>query len=69
MEKSRIQVKMSTTFHTSTNGASEIMNRMAKNYLRCYWSYHRDNWDQLLSSAKFSYNSAVSEDLEMSRLW
>ena len=61
-----IQLKMSSSRHPQTDGASEIMNRMVENYLRCYCSHHQDNWDELLPAAEFAYNSAVSEDLGMS---
>ena len=54
---------MSTSRHPQTDGASEIMNRMIENYLRCYCSYHQNDWDELLPAAEFAYNSAVSDDL------
>ena len=42
------------------------MNRMVENYLRCYCSYHQNEWDELLPAAEFSYNSEVADDLGMS---
>ncbi len=63
MELSGVKLKMSTSRHPQTDGASEIMNRMIENYLRCYVSYHQDDWDDLLASAEFAYNSSVTEDL------
>ena len=63
MELSGIKLKMSTSRYPQTDGASEIMNRMIENYLRCYVSYHQDNWDELLASAEFAYNSSITEDL------
>ncbi len=39
---------------------------MVENYLRCYCSHHQNDWDELLSSAEFAYNSAVSDDFGMS---
>ena len=66
MELCGVKLKMSTSRHPQTDGTSEIMNRMIENYIRCYCSYNQDNWDELLPSAEFSYNSAVSEDLGMS---
>ena len=41
------------------------MNRMVKNYLRCYCNYHQNDWDELLPGEEFAYNSALSEDLGM----
>lgn len=60
-----IKLQMSTSSHPQTDGASEIMNRMAENYLRCYCNYHPNDWDELLPAAPFAYNSAESEDLGM----
>ncbi len=42
------------------------MNRMVKNYLRWYCLYYQNYWDELLSSAEFAYNSAISDDFGMS---
>lgn len=66
MELSGLQLKMSSSNHPQTDGASEIMNRMVKNYLCCYCSYHQDDWDMLLHAAEFAYNSLVSGDLQTS---
>ena len=64
MDLCDIKLKMSTTSrHPQTEGASEIMNRMVENDLRCYCSYNQNDWDNLLPAAEFAYNSAVSEDL------
>ena len=61
-----VKLKMSTSHHPQTDGASEVMNRMIENYLRCFCSYSQDDWDELLASAEFAYNSAVSDDLGLS---
>ena len=61
-----IQLKMSSSKHPLTDGASEVMRRMIENYLRCYFSYHQNDWVDLFPAAEFAYNSAVSEDLGMS---
>lgn len=63
MQLRDIQLNRSTSRHLLTDGASEIMNRMAENYLRCFCNYQQDNWDELLPSAEFAHNSAVTEDL------
>ena len=66
MELCGVKLKMSTSRHPQTDGSSEIMNRMLENYLRCYCSYRQDDWAELLPSAEFAYNSALSEDLGIS---
>ena len=66
MELCGVKLKMSTSRHPQTDGASEIMNRMVENYIRCYCNYHQNNWDELLPAAEFAYNSAISEDIGMS---
>lgn len=58
-----VHTHMSTSRHPQTDGASEVMNRMVENYLRCYVSHHQKDWDLLLPCAEFAYNSAVCEDL------
>ncbi len=57
-----IKLEMSSSRHPQTDGSSEIMNRMVENYLRCYCSYHQKDWDELLASAEFAHNSAVSDE-------
>ena len=61
-----VKLKMSTRKHPQTDGATEIMNRMVENYLRCYCSYYQNEWDELHPAAQFAYNSAVTDDLGMS---
>ena len=61
-----IRCQMSSSHHPQTDGASEVMNRMVENYLRCYCSIHQDDWDILLPAAEFTYNSAESKDLSAS---
>lgn len=61
-----IRLKMSTSRHPQTDGSTEIVNRMVGNYLRCYCSFKQNDWDSLLTSAEFAYNSAVVESMGMS---
>lgn len=60
-----IKLRMASSRHPQTDGSTEIMNRMAANYLRCYCNYHQHEWDTLLSSAEFPYNSAHNDSLDM----
>lgn len=36
---------------------------MIENFLRCYWSRRQRDWDTLLSSAEFAYNSSRIESI------
>lgn len=61
-----VQLKMASSHHPQTDGSSEITNRMIENYLRCFCNHNQDNWDELLTAAEFSYNSASIEHLNIS---
>lgn len=61
-----IHSRMSTARHPQTDGASEVMNRMIENHIRCFCSFEQTDWDLLLPDAEFAYDSSVSEDLGMS---
>eukprot|EP00171_Calliarthron_tuberculosum_P007413 IDg7413t1 len=63
MHRCGVSLCMSTSHHPQTDGASEIMNRMVENFLRCYCSYLQRDWDELLIAAEFAYNSAHVESL------
>lgn len=53
--------KLSTAFHPETDGQTEIVNQLLKQYLRTYINYEQDNWVGLLPLAEFEANSAVNE--------
>lgn len=61
-----VQLAMYTSHHPQTDGASEVMNRMIENYLRCYCGLQQDDWDLRLIAAEFAYNSASIKALGMS---
>ncbi len=65
MELCGVELTISSGRCLQTDGASEIMNRIVENHLRCYCNYHQDYWGGLLPEAEFPYNSAVIEDLGM----
>ena len=52
-----LKQRLSTSFHPQTDGQTERMNQTVEQYLRIYCNYHQDNWSELLSLAKFSYNN------------
>lgn len=63
MEPYGVQLNMSPSRHPQRDGASEIMNKMVENNVRCYCTYHRNNCDKLLPAAGFAYSSSVQGDL------
>ena len=54
------QQKLSTSFHPQTDGQTERVNAIVEQYLRGYCNYQQDNWTELLTLAKFSYNNTLS---------
>ena len=56
-----IQTKLSTAFHPETDGQTEWVNQTIKQYLRHYYSWKQDDWDELLQMVEFAYISAKSE--------
>lgn len=65
MDLCGIKLRIASSRHTQTDGSTEIMNRMAANYLRCYCSYQQDDWENFSSSAESAYNSSRNESLQM----
>jgi len=61
-----VKLKMSTAFHPQTDGQTERLNQTMEAYLRCYVNYQQNNWVQLLPTAQFAHNSAVSETTKVS---
>lgn len=61
MEMSGVQLKMSWSLHLQTDVASEIMNSIVGSYIRGYFSYHQNDWDELLLAIVFTCNAPVSD--------
>ena len=51
--------KLSTAFHSQTDGQTERQNQVLEHYLRVYANYKMDNWPELLSMTAFAYNNSV----------
>ncbi len=62
----RIDVKLSTAFHSETNDQSEIVNQKMKRYLRNYCNYQQDDWSEWLSMIEFVSNAVTSAFTELS---
>ena len=56
----RINAKLSTAFHSETDGQSEIANQEIERYLCTYVNHFQNNWVDLLSMAKFAANANPS---------
>jgi hypothetical protein len=54
-----IKRNLSTLFHPQSDGQTERVNQVLEQYLRCYASWHQDNWSDLLPLAEFAYNNSV----------
>jgi hypothetical protein len=61
----KIDVKLSTTFHSKIDDKSEIVNSKIKRYLRNYCNYQRDNWFEWLSMIEFALNAVISASTEL----
>ena len=48
--------KLSTAYHSQTDGQTERINQEIGTFLRHYMNYQQDNWTDWLATAEFSYN-------------
>ncbi len=64
-ETLKINVKLSTTFHSKTDDQSEIANQEMKRYLRSYCNYQQDDWSKWLSMTEFVFNAVISTFIEL----
>ncbi len=64
-ETLKINVKLSTTFHSKTDDQSEIANQKMKRYLRNYFNYQQDDWSKWLFMTKFVSNAITSTFTEL----
>ncbi len=65
-ETLKINVKLSTTFHSKTDDQSEIANQKMKRYLRSYCNYQQDDWSKWLFMTKFVSNAVTFAFTELS---
>ena len=54
-----IKSKMSTTFHSQTDGQTERVNQKLEQYLRMFIDYRQEQWPDWLGTAEFVYNNKV----------
>ncbi|PKU66385.1 hypothetical protein MA16_Dca009627 [Dendrobium catenatum] len=53
-------VNLSSAYHPQSDGQTEVVNRTLGNMLRCLVQEQPKLWDELLSQAKFAYNSMTN---------
>ncbi len=65
-ETLKINVKLSTTFHSKIDNQSESANQKMKCYLRSYYTYQQENWSKWLLMTKFVLNAVTFTFIELS---
>jgi hypothetical protein len=58
MEESRTNLSFILAYHPHKDGQTEVVNRSLGDLLRSLVVEHHNQWDQILSQAKFSYNDS-----------
>ena len=61
-----VDQKLSTAFHPQTDGQTERVNQVLKQYLRMYCNYQQDDWVALLPLAQFAYNNCEHSTTKVS---
>ena len=51
---------MSSAYHPQSDGQTERTNQTLEQYLRCFVSYHQDDWYSLLPLAEFAFNNTLN---------
>ena len=59
--KLEIKAQLFTAFHPETDGQTEKINDVMKQYLRAFISYQQDDWPSWLPVAEFVSNNTMSE--------
>ena len=54
----KVTCNHSSDYHPQTDGQAEQTNQMLEQYLRCFLSYHEDDWADILHFAEFAYNNS-----------
>lgn len=54
------KLNISSAHHAQTDGQTERTHRTVEHILRCYCSYHQDNWKDVLPLAEFAFNNTPS---------
>jgi len=60
----KIQARLSTAFHSETDGQIENINDVLEQYLRAFVSFMQDDWAAWLPSAEFATNNHFFESTQ-----
>ena len=66
MQRLKIKLDMSTTFHLQTDGSTEIANKAIIQLLRNWVSMKQDNWAQHLPLVAYAINISMNDTIKMS---
>jgi len=55
----RIQTKLSTAYHSQTDGQTERINQELEQYLRVFINHRQKQWPDWLGMAEFAYNNKI----------
>jgi len=61
-----IEMRLSTTFHSQTDGQTERMNQKLEQYLQFFVNHRQKDWPEWLVSAEFTVNNKVYSAAKMS---
>jgi len=61
-----IKMKLSTAFHSHTDGQTEQMNQELEQYLKFFVDYRQKNWPEWLATAEFTVNNKVHSATKIS---
>jgi len=65
----KIDLRLSTTFHSQTDGQTEQVNAVVEQHLRAYVTYLQEDWVDYLFLAEFAGNNQVSDTTSLSPLF
>jgi hypothetical protein len=59
------QLKLSTTYHSKTNGKNKRVNQAMEDILRMYVMDNETHWEKYLPLVEFSYNNSFHFSIRM----
>ena len=65
-ERLKVDRRLSTAYHSQTDGQTERVNQILEQYLRTFVNFRQDNWSCLLPQASLTYNNLEQSAIGMS---